>query len=185
MRPLARVLNITGLANPPWRMPRYVMPATADILRRELEDAFKGRAHLYRVMFDVLTERLGAAEAEAVLAEVCERRGREVAPLLFKEVPADPQAIARRFLAVSPDGGDLYPHEASGTPDSFTIAVHSCPLKQAWMEAGLPADDIARLCRIAGAFDRGLFEAAGVGFENSTWSEERGGGCCRITLLSR
>jgi hypothetical protein len=41
---------------------------------------------------------------------------------------------------------------------------------------------VARLCRIAGAFDKGLFEAAGVGFDNSTWSEERGGGCCRITL---
>ena len=158
------------------------MPASPETLRRELSDAFKNRAHLYRLIFDVLNERHGPEEAEAVLAEACVRRGREVAPLLFGGEPARPEAIARRFLSVSPDGGDLYPHETSATETSFTIAVHACPLKQAWQESGLPPEQVARLCRIAGAFDKGLFEAAGVGFDNSTWSEERGGGCCRITL---
>ncbi len=158
------------------------MPASAETLRLELADAFKNRAHLYRLLMDVLTERHGAAEAEAVLSEACDRRGREVAPLLFKGVAAEPEAIAQRFLSVSPDGGDLYPHETVVASDRFTIMVHSCPLKQAWMEAGLTSDAVARLCRIAGAFDRGLFEAAGVRFDNSTWSEDRGGGCCRITL---
>jgi L-2-amino-thiazoline-4-carboxylic acid hydrolase len=158
------------------------MPATAEKLRLELADAFKNRAHLYRVLIDVLTERYGVVEAESVLSEACDRRGREVAPLLFKDVAALPEAIARRFLSVSPDGGDLYPHETLATSDSFTISVHRCPLKQAWMEAGLKSEAVARLCRIAGAFDRGLFEAAGVRFDNSTWSEDRGGGCCRITL---
>jgi hypothetical protein len=159
-----------------------LMPASAETLRRELSDAFKNRAHLYRLMLEVLTERYDAAEAEALLTEVCDRRGREVAPLLFRDMPADPEAIARRFLSVSPDGGDLYPHDTEQCADSFTISVHSCPLKEAWLEAGLGGEAVARLCRIAGAFDRGLFEAAGVGFENSTWSEARGGGCCRITL---
>lgn len=158
------------------------MPASADTLRRELADAFKNRAHLYRLMLDVLSERHGAEEAEAVLGEVCARRGREVAPLLFGGVAAEPEAIARRFLSVSPDGGDLYPHETAMADGNFTIKVHACPLKQGWQEAGLPAEDVARLCWIAGEFDRGLFEAAGLGFENSTWSEARGGGCCHITL---
>jgi predicted ArsR family transcriptional regulator len=158
------------------------MPADADTLRRELAEAFKGRAHVYRLMLDVLEERHGAAEAEAVLTEICLRRGREVAPLLFDGVPTEPEAVARRFLSVSPDGGDLYPHDAEATPGRFAISVHSCPLKDAWRDAGLPADKVATLCRIAGEFDRGLFEAAGVAFENSTWSEARGGGCCRIVL---
>jgi predicted ArsR family transcriptional regulator len=161
------------------------MAATEDTLRRELAEAFKSRAHFYRLMLDVLTERHGAEAAEAALAESCLRRGREVAPLLFDKVPAEPEAVARRFLSVSPDGGDLYPHETEAAPGRYTINVHSCPLKDAWTEAGLPPERIARLCRIAGEFDRGLFEAAGVGFENSTWSEARGGGCCRITLLQR
>jgi hypothetical protein len=158
------------------------MPADADTLRRELADAFRNRAHLYRLLLDVLTERHGAAEADAVLAEVCDRRGREVAPLLFAGMAPDPAAIARRFLSVSPDGGDLYPHETEEGTDHFTIRVHSCPLKQAWQETGLGPEQVGRLCRLAGAFDRGLFEAAGVAFANSTWSAARGGGCCHITL---
>jgi hypothetical protein len=156
--------------------------ASAETLRRELAEAFAARAHLYRLILDVLGERHGAAEAEAVLTEVCRRRGAEVAALLFKGVPPEPEAVARRFLSVSPDGGALYPHDAEVTGDSFTIAVSSCPLKQAWSGAGLSAERVAQLCRIAGAFDRGLFEAAGVGFDTSTWTEARGGGCCRITL---
>ncbi|MGL4241795.1 MAG: L-2-amino-thiazoline-4-carboxylic acid hydrolase, partial [Beijerinckiaceae bacterium] len=134
---------------------------------------------------DVLTERHGAAAAEQALAESCLRRGKEVAPQLFDGVPAEPEAVARRFLSVSPDGGDLYPHATEVTDGSFTIAVHSCPLKDAWVQAGLAPERVAQLCRIAGEFDRGLFEAAGVRFDNSTWSEARGGGCCRITLSRR
>jgi hypothetical protein len=158
------------------------MPATAETLRRELAEAFAARAHLYRLLLDVMGERHGAAEAEAVLAEVCHRRGVEVAALLFRDVPPEPGAVARRFLSVSPDGGELYPHDVSGTTDRVTIAVSSCPLKTAWHNAALPPERVAQLCRIAGAFDRGLFEAAGVRFDNSTWTEARGGGCCRITL---
>jgi hypothetical protein len=161
------------------------MPASAETLRKELADAFKSRAHMYRLVLDVLMEQHGPEAAEAALTESCLRRGREVAPLLFKDMPPEPEAIARRFLSVSPDGGDLYPHETETAPGRFTIAVHSCPLKDAWVEAGLPPERVAQLCRIAGEFDRGLFEAAGVGFENSTWSEARGGGCCRITLIER
>ncbi|MCZ8547009.1 hypothetical protein OOJ09_22710 [Mesorhizobium qingshengii] len=41
------------------------------------------------------------------------------------------------------------------------------------------------LCRIAGAFDRGLFEATGVRFENITWTPGHGSGCCHIALTNR
>ncbi len=161
------------------------MPADAATLRRELAEAFAARAHLYRLILDVLGERHGAAEAESALAEACRRRGAEVAAALFQNVPPDPEAVGRRFLLASPDGGDLYPHVAETTADGFTISVQSCPLKTAWQDAGLPPARVAALCRIAGEFDRGLFEAAGVSFENSTWTEARGGGCCRITLSRR
>jgi hypothetical protein len=67
----------------------------------------------------------------------------------------------------------------------MAIRVHRCPLKEAWCEARLGPERIATLCRIAGAFDRGLFEAAGLTFTNETWSEDRGGGCCWIRLARR
>jgi hypothetical protein len=110
------------------------------------------------------------------------RRGEEVAAALFRGVPADPRAVGACFLAVSPDGGRMYPHEREESEDALAIRVHRCPLKDAWTGAGLPPERVALLCRIAGAFDKGLFEAAGVGFSNETWSEARGGGCCWIRL---
>lgn len=152
-------------------------------LKREVDDAFKARAHLYRLMLDVIGERHGPDEAEAILTEIVLRRGVEVAQPLFQGCDVTPEAIGRRFLSVSPAGGTLYPHDVKQSDGAFTISVHRCPLKEAWREAGLSDQRIATLCRIAGAFDKGLFEAAGLGFENSTWSAERGGGCCRITLL--
>jgi hypothetical protein len=158
------------------------MPATETVLRAQLRDAFANRAHVYRLMLQVLEERHGSEEAEAILSEVCKRRGVEVADKLFAGTPADPASIGQRFLSVSPDGGDLYPHQVHQDAVSFSIEVYRCPLKEAWTSAGLGADRIAQLCRVAGAFDRGLFEAAGLCFENSTWTEERGGGCCRIRL---
>ena len=85
-------------------------------------------------------------------------------------------------LTVSPDGGRLYPNAVERGEGFCTIRVHSCPLKTAWVEAGLDDGEIADLCRLAGAFDKGLFEAAGVRFANQTWTRQRGGGCCWITL---
>ena len=153
-----------------------------DTLRRELEEAFRNRAHLYRLFLDELEAEVGPTRAEALLTRVLERRGAEVASALFKDVPPDPVAIGDRFLAVSPDEGRMYPHDPERTADRMTIRVSRCPLKDAWVDGGLPPRRIAALCRIAGAFDRGLFEAAGLCFSNETWSEERGGGCCWITL---
>lgn len=156
--------------------------STEDTLRRELEDAFRNRAHLYRLFLEDLETEIGPERAEATMSRSLERRGREVAAALFKGMPADPVAIGDRFLSVSPDGGQMYPHEAERSDGQISIRVHRCPLKDAWREAGLPPERVAQLCRIAGAFDKGLFEAAGLSFSNVTWSEERGGGCCWIQL---
>lgn len=156
-----------------------------DALRRELASAFANRADLYRLLLRALVAEFGRERAEALLIGVLEARGREAAADLFTDVPADAHAVAERFLSVSPDGGRLYPHEIERSASSCTIRVHSCPLKAAWAAAGLADGDIADLCRIAGAFDRGLFEAAGVEFANQTWTKERGGGCCWITLTTR
>ncbi|WP_210489735.1 L-2-amino-thiazoline-4-carboxylic acid hydrolase [Microvirga antarctica] len=157
-------------------------PDQVATLQRELEDAFQNRAHLYRLMLDELESAYGHDEAVALMSRALERRGREVAAALFKDTPAEPEAVGRRFLSVSPDGGRMYPHEASVSADAMDIRVHRCPLKDAWRASDLPSERVATLCSLAGAFDKGLFEAAGLQFSNQTWSEERGGGCCWIRL---
>lgn len=158
--------------------------ATEDLLRRELEDAYRGRAHLYRAIYDELAAEYGAAAAERVLARAIEKRGREVAAALFPGLgPQDARAIGEKFVSVSPDEGRMYPNEVTTRPDGLSIKVHRCPLKDAWRDSGLDDSQVATLCRIAGAFDKGLFEAPGIAFANETWSAVRGDtGCCRIHL---
>jgi hypothetical protein len=76
----------------------------------------------------------------------------------------------------------MYPTEVTRTDDTIAFQVLRCPLKDAWQAAGVSNEDLATLCRLAGAFDRGLFEGCGVRFENRTWTPEQGDGCCWIRL---
>ena len=76
------------------------MSDTVEVLRRELEDAFRNRAHLYRLMLDELETEIGHDRAVAVMTRALERRGREVAALLFRDTPPEPAAVGRRFLSV-------------------------------------------------------------------------------------
>lgn len=153
-----------------------------ETLRQELESSFRNRADLYRLMHAELVAELGVARGEALMVRIIERRGREVGEGYFRAKGPSALAVGEAFLAVSPDQGRMYPTEVDRHADGIDFRVKRCPLKDAWNEAGLDPTTTATLCRIAGAFDKGLFEAAGVAFSNATWSEQRGGGCCHIML---
>jgi hypothetical protein len=160
--------------------------ARAETLSRELDAAFRNRADLYRLLLDELTAELGAQKAEAVMARAIERRGQEVAAAAFAGFgPNDARAVGEAFLAVSPDGGRMYPADVERGAGRIAFKVRRCPLKDAWVEAGVGDEKLATLCRIAGAFDRGLFEATGVRFDNVTWTPGHGPGCCHIVLTNR
>ncbi|MBZ9822923.1 L-2-amino-thiazoline-4-carboxylic acid hydrolase [Mesorhizobium sp. CA4] len=160
--------------------------ARAEKLSRELFSAFRNRADLYRLFLDELTAEFGAEQAEAVMIRTIEKRGREVAAAAFADFgPNDAPAIGDAFLAVSPDGGRIYRTDVERGPGHIAFKVKRCPLKGAWVEAGVGEKKLATLCRIAGAFDRGLFEATGVRFDNVTWTPGHGSGCCHIALTNR
>jgi hypothetical protein len=157
--------------------------ARAETLSRELDSAFRNRADLYRLFYDELSGEYGPEKAEAIMASVVEKRGQEVAALAFSGYgPNDARKIGEAFLAVSPDGGRMYPTDVERSETEISFEVKRCPLKDAWVEAGVGDEKLATLCRIAGAFDRGLFEATGVRFENVTWTPGHGSGCCHIRL---
>ena len=106
-----------------------------------------------------------------------EQRGKEVAAAAFASFGAnDAPAIGEAFLAVSPDGGLMYPTDVERGDDRIAFRVKRCPLKDAWVEAGVGDERLATLCRVAVAFDRGLFEATGVRFDNITWTPGHGSG---------
>lgn len=158
----------------------------AETLSRELDAAFRNRADLYRLFYEELAAAVGPDEAEALMIRVIEKRGQEVAALAFNGFgPNDARAVGEAFLAASPDGGRMYPTEVERGPAHIAFRVKRCPLKDAWMEAGVGEDRLAVLCRIAGAFDRGLFEATGVRFDNVTWTPGHGSDCCHIRLSDR
>ena len=158
----------------------------AEKLSRELDAAFRNRADLYRLMLEELTEEIGAEAAERVLVRAIERRGREVAAQAFAGLgPNEARAIGEAFLAISPDEGRMYPTHVELSETGIAFQVRRCPLKDAWVEAGVDDDRLATLCRIAGAFDRGLFEATGIRFDNVTWTPGHGSGCCHIRLTDR
>ena len=158
------------------------MASDREQLARELREAFAGRALLYDAIDRELTAEIGADRAAEVLGRSIERRGRDVAAAMFADIDrADPQAVAERFLATSPDGGTMYPTAVDRAEGSVTIQVRRCPLQDAWRGAGVPPQRVARLCRIAGRFDTGLFGVTGVNFSAETWTPGRDG-CCRIRL---
>lgn len=158
----------------------------AEKLSRELDSAFRNRADLYRLLLDELTVELGEERAEAVMTRAIEQRGKEVAAAVFAGFgPNEARKIGEAFLAVSPDGGRMYPTDVERAADRIAFKVRRCPLRDAWAEAGVGDEKLSMLCRIAGAFDRGLFEATGVRFDNVTWTPDHGSGCCHITLTDR
>lgn len=158
----------------------------AEKLAAELDAAFRNRADLYRLMLDELSDDFGTEKAEEILIRAIEKRGREVAEVAFARFGAnDARAIGEAFLAVSPDDGRMYPTDVERSDSHIAFKVRRCPLKDAWVGAGVGDDKLATLCRIAGAFDRGLFEATGVRFDNVTWTPGHGSGCCHICLTDR
>lgn len=159
------------------------MTDRAEKLARELDSAFQNRADLYRLFYAELEAAYGPAEAEAIMVRAVEKRGQEVARVAFADYgPKDARAIGEAFLSVSPDGGRMYPTNVERSDEAISFFVKRCPLKDAWQAAGLDGEQLATMCRIAGAFDRGLFEATGIRFENVTWSPGHGSGCCHIHL---
>jgi hypothetical protein len=59
--------------------------------------------------------------------------------------------------------------------------MRSCPLKEAYQEAGLSDQEIARMCDIAAEVDYGTFEGAGFQFSAETWKPGREG-CCLLKI---
>jgi len=150
--------------------------------RRDLVGQIKNRALVYMEIYDVLSAEVGAARAETLLAEAIFQRGFSAGKALAKHAPDDLEGLKNSFLEAVPGGADLFaPQVLRCDRDHLDVQLHSCPLKDAWREAGLPDDKIATLCRIAGAVDQGLFRGAGFKIENRTWTPGAEG-CCFLSI---
>jgi len=147
-------------------------------LRRQLYDSFANRAHIYHLLFDELRSELGAERAAELMGRAIYRRGAQLGARYATFAPRDLEGLKRTFLANVSDGGAMFaPEVMRCDAEGLDIKLHRCPLKQAWLDAGLAEEEVATLCRVAAQVDRGLFEAAGFHFHADTY-QPGAEGCC-------
>lgn len=152
-------------------------------LRRQLYESYKNRAVLYYLIFDELRKQFGPAAAEAALSRAVYRRGTMIGEAKYAEFgPDDLAGLKEAFLGGIPDGGRMFQPEVVGEDsEQLDIKFHACPLRDAWLELGLPGADVETLCRIAARIDNGTFESAGFSFSADTW-RAGGEGCCFLHI---
>ncbi len=152
-------------------------------LRTQLYDSYRNRAMIYALIYEELRNELGAERAAAIMGRAIYRRGTQKGKQKYaRYAPNDLAGLKAAFLGGMADDGKMFqPEIIASDAQRLDIKFHACPLRDAWQEAGLPAAEVATLCRIAARVDNGTFEAAGFEFSADTW-QPGGEGCCYLHI---
>lgn len=148
-------------------------------LREQLYTAYKNRAMMYYHIFEELRKEVGDEKAAEIMKRGIYNRGLEIGKKYAKFSPADLGGLKNAFLASAADQGKMFqPEVLRCDPEGLDIQLRSCPLKEAWQEASLGEQEVARMCDIAAVVDYGTFEGAGFQFSAETWKPGQEGCCC-------
>lgn len=151
-------------------------------LREQLYASFKNRAMMYYHIFEELRKEVGDEKATEIMKRGIYNRGLEIGKKYEEYGPANLEGLKDAFLTSSADRGKMFqPEVLYCDADRLEIKMRSCPLKEAWQEAGLSDQETARMCHIAAVVDEGIFEGAGFQFSGETWRSGREG-CCRLQI---
>ncbi len=151
-------------------------------LRQELYESYKNRALLYYLIFDEMRREVGEEKAEAIMKRAIYARGVQKSKKYAPYAPDDLEGLKEAFVGGIADEGRMFqPEVIRCDPEGLDIKFHACPLRDAWMEAGLPDEEVATICRIAAQVDNGTFEGAGFRFSADTW-QPGGDGCCYLHI---
>ncbi len=149
-------------------------------LRDQLYASYRHRAMLYWLIFDELRGELGAERAAELLKRAIYRRGQAVGAEYARYAPDDLAGLERAFTEHVPDGGRMFAPETERLDaEGLDLTLQSCPLRDAWQEAGLADEEVATMCSIAAEIDLGMFEGAGFTFSAETWQPGQDG-CCHL-----
>jgi len=159
--------------------------AIAD-LREQVKNLLKSRAMLMAALLDALEAEMGLARAEALLARVMRERSAGAGKRFLSAcAPDDMVGLRERFVHFLPDHGGLFDIETTHCDATrLGLKFRSCPVKEAYEEAGLPPARMQVLLRIAGSGDVGLFEGAGFAIRNDTWVPGDTG-CCHLHICAK
>ena len=153
-----------------------------DDLRQQLYESFQNRAMMYYHIFEELRKEVGDEKAAEIMKRGIYKRGVEIGEKYAKYSPADLEGLKQAFLAYSADQGKMFQAEVLRCDlAGLDIKMRSCPLKEAWQQAELGDQEIARMCDIAAVVDKGIFEGAGFRFSAETWRLGQEG-CCLLHI---
>ena len=150
-------------------------------MHRAFEAANESRGDLYVEILRALEARLGRDEAVATMKSAIRAWGRTLAGGLVHHAPDGFEGLCRDF-ARAPDGGFTFGARVDRCDgEGLDVQFEKCPLKRAWVAAGLPEDEVALLCEIAAEADYGTMEAAGFDVAIQTWKPGCSG-CCTLRI---
>jgi L-2-amino-thiazoline-4-carboxylic acid hydrolase len=153
-----------------------------ETLRKQLYDSFANRAQIHHLLFKQLREEIGIERAAELMGKAIYQRGVELAGEYARFAPRDLAGLKESFVGRLPDDGAMFaPEVVRCAADGLDIKFHRCPLKQAWLDAGLDEKEVAQLCHIAAQVDQGLFTAAGFAFHADTY-QPGAEGCCFLHI---
>ena len=151
-------------------------------LRKQLYAAYKNRAMMYYHILEELKKEVGDEKAAEMLKRGIYNRGLEIGKKYEKYGPADLEGLKHAFITGATDQGNMFqPEVLRCDAESLDIQLQSCPLKDAWQEAGLKDHEVASMCDIAALVDYGTFEGAGFRFSAETWYPGKAG-CCTLRI---
>ena len=151
-------------------------------LRDHLVNSIKARALFYRAFYNEFSAEIGPEKTREIMKRAVYKRGLEIGKQFAKFAPSDMAGLKDAFLAFIPEPTATFnPELESCSAAGIEIQLTTCPLKDAWQEAGLSDEEVVIMTDIAGAVDKGTFEGAGFSFEPDTWKPGRRG-CCHLHI---
>jgi hypothetical protein len=159
------------------------MIMSAEDLRQALVGQMKNRAMMYYYIYKETSEEVGPEKAAVILKRAIYKRGLDVGKMLTEYGPDNLQGLKEAFMekVVPYDGSMFAPEIISCDSEELNIKFHRCPLKEAYLEAGLSEDETANMLDIAAQVDYGTFEGAGFSFQAETWRPGKKG-CCHLHI---
>lgn len=155
-------------------------------LRNQVRNLLKSRAMLMAALLEELEPELGSARAEALLTRVMHKRSAGAGKRFLSDcAPSNMPMLRERFIDFLPDHGGLFEIETTRCDAAgLGLKFKTCPVKDAYQEAGLSPERMQQLLRISGGGDVGLFEGAGFAIRNDTWTPG-GEGCCHLHIEAK
>jgi hypothetical protein len=146
-----------------------------------LVESNKSRARVYLEYYRAIERRFGQAVAIQICKEAIYSWGRGLAAGLQAHAPDDFEGLARSF-AFAPDSGAMFqPRIDRCDKEGLDVQFETCPLKSAWLDAGMGESEVALFCQMASAADHGTLEAAGFSVSIDTWQPGKTG-CCTLRI---